>query len=533
MDVSGALLPLSSSSVLGSVLVLLLAYVAWSSASSSPQPRRQEPPGPRPLPLLGNLLHLNLRGPHRTLLEMSKKYGPVFTFHMGPKKVVVLAGYKTVKEALVQHAEEFGERDPLNTIKETKLEHGVIWTNGDSWKEMRRFALSNLRDFGMGKKACEDKIVEECQHLLEVFKNFRGEAFDTQQALNYAVSNIICSLVFGSRFQYDDPAFTGMVQRTSRNIQIVGGPSLQVAATPHVHFHVVLIAVPKSRRFPSVVQHVPVDRQVVLLGEGGAPHSGDGQPQAGHGTDPGSEGDSQPAEQPRLCGRLPHPTAATGGQRQRGSLPQFEPSDDRLQPVCGGHRDHLHHSQMGAPPHGQVSRHTREGPSGAEAGDRRSSGPGGGPQELALQRRRHPRDAEAVRHHSHGTPAPDQPGRHLPGLLHQEGHGSVPSPDIRPARRERVGEAALLPSSTFPGRGRKVRQARRLHALLGRSQSLPGREPGPHGALHLLRHAAAALPLRATAGGRRGRAGPDPLRGGHALPRAAQALCHLCCRLAS
>ncbi|XP_077408817.1 cytochrome P450 2K4-like isoform X2 [Vanacampus margaritifer] len=228
MDVSGALLPLSSSSVLGSVLVLLLAYVAWSSASSSPQPRRQEPPGPRPLPLLGNLLHLNLRGPHRTLLEMSKKYGPVFTFHMGPKKVVVLAGYKTVKEALVQHAEEFGERDPLNTIKETKLEHGVIWTNGDSWKEMRRFALSNLRDFGMGKKACEDKIVEECQHLLEVFKNFRGEAFDTQQALNYAVSNIICSLVFGSRFQYDDPAFTGMVQRTSRNIQIVGGPSLQL-----------------------------------------------------------------------------------------------------------------------------------------------------------------------------------------------------------------------------------------------------------------------------------------------------------------
>ncbi|XP_077367239.1 cytochrome P450 2K1-like isoform X2 [Festucalex cinctus] len=228
MDVSVALFPLTSSSVLGSVLVLLLAYVAWASASSTPEPRRQEPPGPRPLPLLGNLLQLNLHGPHWTLLEMSKKYGQVFTFHMGPKKVVVLAGYKTVKEALVQHAEEFGERDPLNTIKETKLEHGVIWTNGDSWKEMRRFALSNLRDFGMGKKACEDKIIEECQHLLEVFKDFRGEAFDTQQPLNYAVSNIICSLVFGDRFQYDDPAFTAMVQRTSRNIQIVGGPSLQL-----------------------------------------------------------------------------------------------------------------------------------------------------------------------------------------------------------------------------------------------------------------------------------------------------------------
>ncbi|XP_057678890.1 cytochrome P450 2K1-like isoform X1 [Corythoichthys intestinalis] len=230
MDVTTALsFPLSASSLLASVLLLLAAYVACRSASSRPNLRRaSEPPGPRPLPLLGNLLQLNLRAPHRTLLKMSKKYGPVFTFHMGPKKVVVLAGYQTVKEALVQHAEEFGEREPFNTVKEAKLEHGVVWNNGDSWKEMRRFTLSNLKDFGMGKKACEDKIIEESQHLLEVFRNFRGEAFDTQQAVNYAVSNIICSLVFGSRFQYDDPAFRAMVWRTGRGIQIVSGPTLQL-----------------------------------------------------------------------------------------------------------------------------------------------------------------------------------------------------------------------------------------------------------------------------------------------------------------
>nr|XP_061806673.1 cytochrome P450 2K1-like [Nerophis lumbriciformis] len=230
MDVTAALLlPLSSSSVLASVLLLLAAYVAWRSASSQPDHlRASEPPGPRPLPLLGNLLHLNLHAPHRTLLEMSKKYGPVFTFHMGPKKVVVLAGYQTVKEALVQHAEEFGEREAFNTVKEAKLEHGVLMTNGDTWKEMRRFALSNLRDFGMGKKACEDKIVEECQHLLEVFRNFKGNAFDNHGPINYAVSNIICSLVFGSRFRYDDPAFVSMVRRTGRSVEILGGPSLQL-----------------------------------------------------------------------------------------------------------------------------------------------------------------------------------------------------------------------------------------------------------------------------------------------------------------
>lgn len=40
---------------------------------------------------------------------------------------------------------------------------------------MRRFALTNLKNFGMGKKACEDKIIEESQHLMGVLKTFRGE----------------------------------------------------------------------------------------------------------------------------------------------------------------------------------------------------------------------------------------------------------------------------------------------------------------------------------------------------------------------
>lgn len=55
---------------------------------------------------------------------MSKKYGPVFTVYMGGKKVVVLAGYKTVKQALVQHAEAFGQREPILITQESNKEHG-------------------------------------------------------------------------------------------------------------------------------------------------------------------------------------------------------------------------------------------------------------------------------------------------------------------------------------------------------------------------------------------------------------------------
>ncbi|XP_071323937.1 cytochrome P450 2K1-like isoform X2 [Trachinotus anak] len=217
----------SSASLLGALVILLLVYLL-STFSFSTQEKGKDPPGPKPLPLLGNLLQLDLRRPYNTLLELSKKYGSVFTVYLGPQKVVVLAGYKTVKEALVNHAEEFGERDMIQIVKDSNQGNGVLWSNGDTWKDIRRFALTNLRDFGMGKKACEDKIIEECEHLINVLKKFKGEAFDTTQPMNCAVSNIICSMVYGSRFEYDDPEFTSLVDRTNRIIQLVGSPSIQV-----------------------------------------------------------------------------------------------------------------------------------------------------------------------------------------------------------------------------------------------------------------------------------------------------------------
>ncbi|XP_075315873.1 cytochrome P450 2K1-like [Odontesthes bonariensis] len=211
----------SVASLLGALAVLLLIYLMFSNFTS-----QREPPGPTPLPLIGNLLQIDLKRPYKTFLEYSKKYGSVFKVHFGPKKVVILAGYKTVKEALVNHDDVFGGRDTLKLLNDVNKGHGVLWANGDSWREMRRFALTNLRDFGMGKKACENKIVEECQQLADTFKAFKGEAFDANLIVNRAVSNIICSMVYGNRFEYDDPVFTALVAQTNKAIQLTGSPSI-------------------------------------------------------------------------------------------------------------------------------------------------------------------------------------------------------------------------------------------------------------------------------------------------------------------
>ncbi|KAG9340458.1 hypothetical protein JZ751_021571 [Albula glossodonta] len=216
MAIVGELLQTPSTmGLLWAALVLSVLYLLSSTFML-----RREPPGPRPLPLIGNLLQLDLSRPYQSLYELSKKYGSVFTVHFGGRKVVVLAGYKTVKEALVNYAVEFGNRDISPVLRDLYKGHGIQFANGDSWKEMRRFASTNLQDFGMGKRKIEEKVIEEIHYLTEVFEKHGGEPFDTKLSLIYSVSNITSSILYGSRFEYSDPRFQEMVCRSPRNTKI-------------------------------------------------------------------------------------------------------------------------------------------------------------------------------------------------------------------------------------------------------------------------------------------------------------------------
>ena len=105
-------------------------------------------------------------------------------------------------------------------------------SNGDSWKEHRRFSLTVLRNFGVGKRSFEDQIAAESEYLMTEISSCEGKPLDPSHLFCNAVSNVICSVVFGKRFDYDDQEFKYLLY-------------LLADSTNHPWFIVLFISIPK------------------------------------------------------------------------------------------------------------------------------------------------------------------------------------------------------------------------------------------------------------------------------------------------
>ncbi|CAJ0934880.1 unnamed protein product [Ranitomeya imitator] len=100
------------------------------------------PPGPKPLPIIGNLHILNLKRPYKTFLELSKKYGPVFSVQIGSEKMVILCGYETVKDALVNYAEEFSDRPYIPIFQDLTRGYAAV-ESAQQGRRSQRLAQSD------------------------------------------------------------------------------------------------------------------------------------------------------------------------------------------------------------------------------------------------------------------------------------------------------------------------------------------------------------------------------------------------------
>ncbi|XP_077192786.1 cytochrome P450 2F2-like isoform X1 [Paroedura picta] len=206
------------------VLLAALGGALWLRAGQERRRRAKKgrlPPGPPALPLLGNLLQLDPSAMYRSLEKLSERYGPVYTIHLGSLPCVVLCGYQAVKEALVDQANDFSDRGDFPVFYRFTKGNGIAFSNGEKWKVLRRFTLQTLKNFGVGRSSIEERIQEEAQCLVQEFRKTGGSPFNPINPVCRAVANVICSVVFGKRFDYEDASFLTLLDHLNENFKIM------------------------------------------------------------------------------------------------------------------------------------------------------------------------------------------------------------------------------------------------------------------------------------------------------------------------
>ncbi|KAM9323974.1 cytochrome P450 2G1-like [Gastrophryne carolinensis] len=224
---------------LSTVLLLLVVFYIFYSAWNS-RTKTNLPPGPRPLPIVGNVHQLERGKLVTSLMKLKKKYGPVYTVYFGSTPVVVLSDYEAVKEALIDQAEEFSGRGALPTVDQFINGYGLIFSNGSRWKDLRRFTLTILRNFGMGKKSIEARIQEEAGFMVTELRSLKGKSMDPTSLLVQCVSNVICSVVFGDRFEYNNTSFQKLLTMFNAVFKDMSGPWGQL-----------------MEMLPNIMKHIP------------------------------------------------------------------------------------------------------------------------------------------------------------------------------------------------------------------------------------------------------------------------------------
>nr|AFK42372.1 unknown [Lotus japonicus] len=156
------------------------------------------PPGPRPYPIIGNILELGTN-PHISLTKLSEIYGPIMTLKLGTITTIVISSPQLAKQVLQENGQTFSSRIVSHAVQ--AVEHqkcSAVWLPPlAKWRNLKRVCATKVFSTQMldsTKVLRQEKLKELLDFVKE--KSNKGEALDFGEAVFSTVLNSISNTFF-------------------------------------------------------------------------------------------------------------------------------------------------------------------------------------------------------------------------------------------------------------------------------------------------------------------------------------------------
>jgi len=158
-------------------------------------------PGPRALPLVGNLFQIRRQRLHQCVEAWGREYGPFFRFKLGPRTLLAVTDAEAVSTALRDRPDGFRRTKLLETIGlEMGLTPGLFGANGEAWRRQRRMVMAGFDPAHV--KAYFPSLLKVTQRLhgrwLKAAARTGSGAIELQPELMRYTVDAISGLAFGA-----------------------------------------------------------------------------------------------------------------------------------------------------------------------------------------------------------------------------------------------------------------------------------------------------------------------------------------------
>ncbi|KAL0323032.1 UNVERIFIED_CONTAM: Ferruginol synthase [Sesamum angustifolium] len=212
-------------------LALFCFFLAWFYVLRSNTRRRSAnlPPGPRPSPIIGNILQLG-RNPHQSLAKLSKTYGPLMSLQLGSIYTVVVSSPELAKEVLQKHDQVFSGRT-IAAAAQVHDHHKISMAYlpvGKEWRTIRKICKEQM--FSTYRlDASQGLRREKLQKLRDYVHRccITGRVVNIGEAAFITSLNLMSATLFSVDFTDFDSDVTQELKETIEGVaKIVGAPNL-------------------------------------------------------------------------------------------------------------------------------------------------------------------------------------------------------------------------------------------------------------------------------------------------------------------